>query len=94
MHVGVIPRVADPGAFLQAEENVLAAGLPEGFRLTVHAETPDHATAMCIWDGSSVDAVRESVVGEYSHTSTTKWSWRAAPRSHRARLDRQKYCRW
>ncbi len=69
MHVGVIHRISDPQAFQQAEQKALAAGLPEGFRLPVHAETPDHSTAICIWDGPSVDAVRdlvESVVGEHS----------------------------
>jgi hypothetical protein len=70
MHVGVIHRISDPKAFQQAERAALDAGLPEGFHLPVHAETPDHTTAMCVWDGPSVDAVRdlvESVVGEYSH---------------------------
>jgi hypothetical protein len=35
----------------------------------VHAETPDGKVAICIWDGPSVDAVRdlvESVVGDFS----------------------------
>jgi hypothetical protein len=47
----------------------MEAGLPEGFDLPVSAATHDHATAICIWEGPSVDAVRdlvESVVGEYS----------------------------
>jgi hypothetical protein len=69
MHVGVIHRILDPEAFQQAEQAALHAGLPEGIRLPVHAETPDHMTALCIWEGPSVDAIRdlvESVVGEYS----------------------------
>jgi len=69
MHVGVIHRISDPQAFEQAEQKALEAGLPEGFRLPVHAATRDHSTAICIWEGPSVDAVRdlvESVVGEYS----------------------------
>jgi hypothetical protein len=69
MHVGVIHRISDPGAFQDAEHKALEAGLPEGFRLPVHAEAPDHSTAICIWEGPSVDAVRdlvESVVGQYS----------------------------
>ena len=69
MHVGVIHRISNPAAFQQAEQQALDAGLPEGFRLPVHAETPDHTTALCVWDGPSVDAVRdlvESVVSEYS----------------------------
>jgi hypothetical protein len=69
MHVGVIHRISDPEAFEQAEQKALEAGLPEEFQLPVHAATPDHSTAICIWQGPSVDAVRdlvESVVGEYS----------------------------
>jgi hypothetical protein len=69
MHVGVIHRISDPKAFQQAEQAALDAGLPEGFRLPVHAEAPDHTTALCIWEGPSVDAVRdlvESVVSEFS----------------------------
>ena len=69
MHVGVIHRISNPAAFQQAEQAALDAGLPEGFGLPVHAETPDHTTALCVWDGPSVEAVRdlvESVVGEYS----------------------------
>ena len=69
MHVGVIHRISDPAAFQRAEREALDAGLPEGFSLPVHAETPDHTTAICVWDGPSVDAVRdlvESVVGEHS----------------------------
>jgi hypothetical protein len=69
MHVGVIHRISDPEAFQEAEQKALEAGLPDDFRLPVHAATRDHATAICIWQGPSVDAVRdlvESVVGQYS----------------------------
>ena len=69
MHIGVIHRISDPQAFEQAEHAALEAGLPDEFGLPVHAATPDHSTAICIWEGPSVDAVRElveSVVGPYS----------------------------
>ena len=69
MHVGVIHRISDPEAFQEAEQKALEAGLPDDFRLPVHAATRDHTTAICIWQGPSVDAVRdlvESVVGQYS----------------------------
>ncbi len=69
MHVGVIHRISDPAAFQEAEEQALEAGLPEGFSLPVHAATPEHTTGLCIWEGPSVEAVRdlvESVVGRYS----------------------------
>jgi hypothetical protein len=69
MHVGVIHRISDPQGFKDAEAKALEAGLPEGFKLPVHAETPDHTTALCVWEGPSVDAVRdlvEAVVGPFS----------------------------
>ena len=69
MHVCVIHRISDPEAFEQAEQKALEAGLPDGIGLPIHAATPDHATAICIWEAPSVDAVRdlvESTVGEYS----------------------------
>ena len=40
-----------------------------GFSLPIHAATPDHTTGICIWQGESVEAVKElveSVVGPYS----------------------------
>ena len=43
--------------------------MPEGISLTIHATTADYTTVICIWEGESVEAVRdlvESVVGEYS----------------------------
>jgi hypothetical protein len=69
VHVGVIHRISDPERFEAAEQRALEAGLPEGFSLPIHASTPDHTTAICIWQGESVEAVKElveSVVGEYS----------------------------
>ena len=44
-------------------------GLPASFSLPVQASKPDHTTSICIWEGPSVDAVRElveSVVGPHS----------------------------
>ena len=35
----------------------------------MHAATPDHTTGICVWQGESVEAVKElveSVVGPYS----------------------------
>ncbi len=69
MHVGVIHRISNPEAFEQAEQKALEAGLPDGIGLPVHAATPDHSMAICIWEAPSVDAVRdlvESTVGDYS----------------------------
>ena len=69
MFVGVIHRIHDPAGFEAAEAKALEAGLPEGVALPIHAATHDHTTGICIWEGESVDAVRdlaESVVGPFS----------------------------
>jgi hypothetical protein len=69
MHVGVIHHISDPQGFQDAEAKAIEAGLPSGFNLPIHAATPDHTTGICIWEGQSVDAVRElveSVVGPFS----------------------------
>ena len=69
MYVTVIHRVSDPQAFMKAEDEAVAAGLPAGFSLPVHAATHDHGVGICIWEGPSVEAVRElveSVVGPFS----------------------------
>ena len=31
--------------------------------LPIHAATPDHKLGICVWEGASVDAVREVVEG-------------------------------
>jgi hypothetical protein len=69
MYVTVMHRVSDPQGFMKAEEDAIAAGLPEGFSLPIHAATRDHGVGVCIWEGPSVDSVRdvvEGVVGPYS----------------------------
>ena len=69
VYVGVVHHISDPEGFEAAEQRALEAGLPESVSLPIHAATPDHTTGMCIWEGESVEAVRElveSVVGEYS----------------------------
>lgn len=69
MYVSVIHRVSDPTGFMKAEDDAIAAGLPDGFSLPIHAATEDHGVGICIWEGPSVDSVRElveSVVGPFS----------------------------
>jgi hypothetical protein len=69
MHVGVIHHIHDPEGFQRAEAEAMQKGLPAEFGLPVQAATPDHRTSICIWQGPSVDAVRElveSVVAPYS----------------------------
>lgn len=69
MFVSVIHRIHDPEGFKAAEAKALEAGLPSTFALPIHAATPDHRVGICIWEGDSVEAVREvveSVVGPFS----------------------------
>ena len=61
MHVAAIHRVSDPEGFTKAEDEAIAAGLPDGFSLPIHAATHDHGVGICIWEGPSVEAVRELV---------------------------------
>jgi hypothetical protein len=63
MFVTVIHRIHDPKGFQEAEAKALEAGLPAGVALPVHAATLDHQLGICIWEGASVDAVREVVEG-------------------------------
>jgi hypothetical protein len=69
MFVGVIHHISDPAGFEAAEAKALEQGLPRDVALPIHAATPDHRTGICIWEGASVEAVRElveSVVGPFS----------------------------
>lgn len=69
MFVGVIHHISDPAGFEAAEAKALEQGLPPHVALPIHAATPDHRTGICIWEGASVEAVRElveSVVGPFS----------------------------
>ena len=69
MFVGVIHHINDPEGFQAAEDKAIEQGLPPNVSLPIHAATPDHRTGSCIWQGESVDAVRdlvESVVGPFS----------------------------
>jgi hypothetical protein len=70
MFVTVIHRVHDPEGFQAAEVKALEAGLPSSVALPIHAATDDHKLGICIWEGESVDAVREvveSAVGPYAN---------------------------
>ena len=63
MFVTVIHKIHDPEGFEKAEEKALEAGLPTTVALPIHAATRDHTLGVCIWEGESVEAVREVVDG-------------------------------
>jgi hypothetical protein len=63
MFVTVIHHIHDPEGFQAAEAKALEAGLPSHVALPIHAAIKDHKPGMCIWEGESVEAVREVVEG-------------------------------
>jgi hypothetical protein len=63
MFVTVIHRIHDPEGFQAAEAKALEAGLPDHVALPIHGATLDHDFGVCVWEGESVDAVRDVVEG-------------------------------
>jgi hypothetical protein len=63
MFVTVIHRINDPEGFEAAEAKAMEVGLPDHVALPIHASTRDHKLGICVWEGKSVDAVREVVEG-------------------------------
>lgn len=63
MFVTVLHHIQDPEGFQAAEEKALEAGLPSHVALPIHAATIDQTFGVCIWEGESLDAVREVVEG-------------------------------
>lgn len=61
MFITVIHTIHDPEGFHAAETKALEAGLPSHVGLPIHALTNDQKLGVCIWEGESVEAVREVV---------------------------------
>jgi hypothetical protein len=71
MFVGVIHQIHDPQRFHAAAAATIGKALPAGVALPIDFVTPDDKSGISIWQGPSVDAVRqlvESVVGGCSDT--------------------------
>ncbi len=70
MHVVAIHHVHDPAGFQKAEAEALKNELPQEFKLPIHCATNDHSLGICVWEGPSVEEVRnlvDSIVGPYSN---------------------------
>ncbi|MEO7370815.1 MAG: hypothetical protein ABIZ69_08135 [Ilumatobacteraceae bacterium] len=63
MFVTVLHHIHDPHGFEAAEQKALEAGLPAGVALPIHAATTDHSFGVCIWEGESLESVRDLVEG-------------------------------
>jgi len=61
--VTVIHPIHDPKGFEAAEAKELEAGLPSHVALPIHASIDDHTFGICIWEGESVESIREVVEG-------------------------------
>jgi len=73
MFVSVIHHINDPEGFEAAEVRALEAGLPAHVALPIHAATNDHTLGICIWEGESVEAVREVVEAAVGAWSTNEY---------------------
>jgi hypothetical protein len=73
MFVAVIHHIHDPEGFQAAEAKALEAGLPPHVGLPIHAATGDHTLGICIWEGESVDSVREVVEGAVGAWATNEY---------------------
>ena len=74
MFVTVIHRIHDPEGFEAAEAKALEQGLPGHVALPIHAATPDHRLGICIWEGESLEAVRQVVEGAVGAWSYNEYS--------------------
>ena len=59
--------------FQAAEAKALETGLPPDIALPIHAATNDHSLGICIWEGESVDAVREVVESAVGPWATNEY---------------------
>jgi hypothetical protein len=70
VHVVAIHRINDPQGFQEAIQRETGGGPPPGgFELPLQLVAEDGKTQVCLWDGPSVEAVKELVddtVGEFA----------------------------
>jgi hypothetical protein len=71
--VTVIHHITDPEGFQAAEAKALEAGLPSFVSLPIHAVNNDHTLGLCIWEGESVEVVREVVEGAVGAWSNNEY---------------------
>lgn len=58
MFISVIHRISDPGAF-RAKAESSAKDIPADVTLHQTVTSDDRSTAICLWEASSVDRVKE-----------------------------------
>ena len=61
MHVVVQHRINDPERFFSGDPQEIAESGPSGVRGRQFFPSTDRTTAVCLWEGDSIDAVRDYV---------------------------------
>lgn len=70
MYVSVIHTISDPDRFWSAAEE---GELPQGVTLHSSFPNPDGSKAVCLWEGDSVDAVKEVIEGSVGEVSSNEY---------------------
>ena len=58
MQVVVQHRISDPEEFFSADAQEVAENAPSGVQARQFFPSQDRSTAVCLWEGDSIDAVR------------------------------------
>ena len=72
MQVVVQHRITDPERFFSADAQEVAENAPSGVQARQFFPSKDRSTAVCLWEGDSIDAVRgyvDSVTGDSSENT-------------------------
>lgn len=72
MFVAVQHRIKDPEQFFSGDPQQIADGAPAGVTGRQFLPSQDQSAAVCLWEGDSVDAVRDyvdSVTGDSSENT-------------------------
>ena len=72
MHVAVQHRISDPEEFFSTDAQEVADNAPAGVQPRQFFPSTDRSSAVCLWEGDSIDAVRsyiDSVTGDSSQNT-------------------------
>jgi hypothetical protein len=72
MHVVAQHRILDPDRFFSMDPQEIAEKAPSGVQARQFFPSEDRSTAVCLWEGDSIDAVRDyidSVTGDASQNT-------------------------
>jgi hypothetical protein len=74
MYVGVVHRVKDPKAMMSRGEGLSdPSNAPPGVHSHQFCPSTDLSVATCVWEGDSVDAVRDYIDGTLGDSSENSY---------------------